>query len=143
MNAFHFPLQRVLDWRRTQLELEEARFKQQLAAMAALDRERAGWEAAAIKAEIQVRDWNPLAGGDLAALGSFRVNVRDREKEIDVRRAACRKSLDEQQIAMLEARRRCRLLERLRERRLREWQSAGDRELEQMAAESFLARRVR
>lgn len=143
MNAFQFPLQKVLDWRRTQLELEEARFKQQLAAMAALDRERAGWEAAAIKAEIQVRDWNPLAGGDLAALGSFRVNVRDREKEIDVRRAACRKSLDEQQIAMLEARRRCRLLERLRERRLREWQSAGDRELEQMAAESFLARRVR
>ena len=140
MNGFRFPLQKVLDWRRTQLELEESRFKQGLAAMASLDRERAGWEAAGIKAEIQVRDWNPLAGGDLAALGRFRVNVREREKEIDGRRAECRKLLDERQNSMLEARRRCRLLERLKERRWREWQAACDRELEQLAAESFLAR---
>jgi hypothetical protein len=41
---------------------------------------------------------------------------------------------------MLEARRRCRLLERLKERRLAEWTSARDRELEEVASESFLAR---
>jgi hypothetical protein len=41
---------------------------------------------------------------------------------------------------MLEARRRCRLLERLRERRWDEWKAAADRELEETAAESYLAR---
>jgi hypothetical protein len=140
MNAFRFPLQKVLDWRHTQLELEEARFKQQLAALTALDQERAGWEAAGIKAEIQVRDWNPLAGRDLAALGNFRVAVKQREKDIDVRSLECRKILETRQISMLEARRRCRLLERLKERRLTEWQSARDHELDQLASESFLAK---
>jgi hypothetical protein len=37
MTRFHFPLQRVLDWRRTQLEIEEAKFRQATAALAALD----------------------------------------------------------------------------------------------------------
>jgi hypothetical protein len=41
---------------------------------------------------------------------------------------------------MHEARRRCRLLERLRERRRAEWKTENDRELEQVAAESYLAR---
>jgi hypothetical protein len=140
MNSFRFPLQKVLDWRHTQLELEEARFKQQLAALAALDRERAGWEAAGIKAEIQVRDWTPLAGRDLTALGNFRLNVKQRESEIDTRRLECRKSLEAQQGAMMEARRRCRLLERLQNRKRAEWQSARDHELEQLASESFLAK---
>ena len=41
---------------------------------------------------------------------------------------------------MLEARRRCRLLERLKERRLAEWTTARDHEVEEIAAESYLAR---
>ena len=139
MNAFRFPLQKALDWRKTQLELEEARFRQQLAELAGLDRARAELEAEGIRAEVQVRDWKQLAGGDLAALGAFRVWVKAREKDIAVRRVACQREVAAREAAMLEARRRCRLLERLKERRLAEWQSASDRELEQLAAESFLA----
>ena len=41
---------------------------------------------------------------------------------------------------MLEARRRCRLLERLKERRLAEWTTARDRELDELASESYLAK---
>jgi hypothetical protein len=41
---------------------------------------------------------------------------------------------------MLEARRRCRLLERLKEHRLTEWTAERDREVEEIAAESYLAR---
>lgn len=140
MNSFRFPLQKVLDWRHTQLELEEARFKQQLAALAALDGQRAELEAAGIKTEIQVRDWSPLDGRDLTALGNFRLSVKQKEEQIDARRRECRSRLEAQQSAMLEARRRCRLLERLKDRRLAEWQSAHDHELEQLASESFLAK---
>src|SRR5689334_21423967 len=111
MTAFRFPLQRVLDWRRTQLELEEARYKQQAAGLAALDRARAEVEAAGIRAEVQVRQWDNLAGRDLAALGAFRLRVKAREAEIARQRVECARKLDEQQRAMLEARRRCRLLE--------------------------------
>ena len=47
-----------------------------------------------------------------------------------VERAAQAKKLEAQETAMLEARRRLRLLERLKERRLAEWRAAENRELE-------------
>ena len=140
MTAFKFPLKRVLDWRRTQLELEEARYKQQAAALAELDRERAEIEAEGIRAEVQVREWSPVTSGDLAALASFRLRAKSRETQLAARRVECVKKLTEQQRVMLEARRRCKLLERLEERRLAEWRTARDKELDEMAAESFLAK---
>jgi hypothetical protein len=139
MTSFRFQLQKVLQWRETQLELEEIRFKQQAAAVAELDRARAELEAAGIRAEVEVRKWSPIAGRDLAALGGFRLHVKMQQREIAARRAERQKALEAQQAVMLEARRRCRLLERLRERRLAEWQAASDREVEEVAAESFLA----
>jgi hypothetical protein len=140
MTSFRFPLQKVLDWRQSQLELEEMRFKQQIAALADLDRTRAELEATGIKAEIQVRGWSALAGCDLAALGSFRLDVKQKENQIASRRVECQKTFEAQQRTMLEARRRCRLLERLKDRRLADWTSARDHELEELASESFLAK---
>ena len=139
MTSFRFPLQKVLDWRLTQLNLEEVRYKHQAAALAELDRARAEIEAAGVKAKIQVRDWGQLQGRDLAALGSFRQHVKLQEKQIHARRLDCARILAERQNAMLEARRRCRLLERLKERRLVEWKAACDHEMEELASESYLA----
>ena len=143
MNAFRFPLQKALDWRSTQLELEEARFKQQGAMLAGIDREREAVQTAGASAEAEVRENPLLAGRDLAALGAFRLHIRNREKQIALRRAECRQKLAAQEAVMLEARRRCRLLERLKDRRVAEWETARDKEIEQMAAESFLARWAR
>src|SRR5258708_40221601 len=111
MTSFRFPLQKVLDWRLTQLDLAEAQYKQQATALAELDRARAEIEAAGVNAEAQVRDWSPVQGRDLAALGSFRLRVKSQEKHIQARRQECERILAERQKAMLEARRHCRLLE--------------------------------
>uniref|UniRef100_Q02C60 Flagellar FliJ protein n=1 Tax=Solibacter usitatus (strain Ellin6076) TaxID=234267 RepID=Q02C60_SOLUE len=140
MKTFHFPLEKALEWRRIELELEEARYKQQSAELTALDRRRAEIEASGIRAEIQVREWTPVAAGDLSALGSFRVRVKNDEAELAGRRAECQRKLADQQKQMLEARRRCRLLERLKGRRLADWKHTRDSELEQIAAESYLSR---
>ena len=140
MNAFRFPLQKALDWRRTQLELEEARYKQQAAALAALDRARAEVEASGIRAEVEVRAWGSIDGSDLGALNRFRLRVKCEESQIAGQRVVEAAKVAERQEAMMEARRRCRLLERLRERRLSEWESARDKELDEVASESFLAR---
>jgi flagellar FliJ protein len=140
MKSFRFPLEKALQWRRLELELEEVRFKKQSAELAALDRRRAEVEADGIRAEIQVREWNPLAAGDLAALGSFRLRVKSEEAELDRRRVDCARKVAEQQGQMLEARRRSRLLEKLKERRIAEWKTACDREIEEIAAESYIAR---
>ena len=134
MKSFQFPLQKVLDWRRTEMALAEAHLERQLAALAELDRRRAELQAAGIRTESQVRQWRPVSGGDLAALGGFRLQIKVREQGLAARRAECQKELEKLQNAMLEARRRLRLLERLKERRLAEWRAAFDRELEEQAA---------
>jgi hypothetical protein len=140
VKTFHFPLQKALEWRQLELELEEARYKQQAAELAELDRRRAEIEASGLQAEIQVREWNPVGAGDLAALGSFRIRVRNEESALARERQESIKKVAEQQKQMLEARRRCRLLERLKERRLGEWKAACAHELEEIAAESYLSR---
>ena len=143
MTSFRFPLKKVLDWRRVQLGVEEARYKQQAAELAGLDRERAELEAAGIRTEVQVRAWNPVAGHELGALDAFRAHVKARETEIALRRMESARKLGEQQKVMLEARRRCRLLERLEERRLAEWRAACAHELDALAEESYLAKWAR
>ena len=140
MKSFAFPLEKALDWRRLQLELEEVRYKQQIGTIAGLDRERAEVEASGIRTEVEVREWRPIVSGDLMALGDYRLFVKARESEIARQRFEATRKLAEQQQVMLEARRRCRLLERLKERRLAEWTAGRDHELEEIAAESYLAR---
>jgi flagellar export protein FliJ len=143
MTTFTFPLQRVFDWRRTQLQLAEARVEQQLAALAEIDRERAGLDATRHRTEAEVRHFTGLDGGDLSALGSFRQALKGRDRALSAKRVECQKELAVRQAAMLEARRRCRLLEHLKEKRLTEWQSAADRELDEVAADSYLAQWAR
>jgi flagellar biosynthesis chaperone FliJ len=140
MNSFRYPLQKVLDWRRSELELAELKFQQLTAAVAAADKALAELETAGIRAEILVRDWSPLCGRDLGALGSFRLHVRKKNAELSAQRAECAGRLAAGRGAMLEARRRLRLLEQLKERRLEDWRLARDKELEELASESYLAR---
>jgi len=140
MNAFRFPLEKALDWRRSELELAELRFQQLTAAVAAVDKARAELETAGIRAEILVRDWSPVCGSDLAALGSFRLHVRKKNAELAARRTECAGRLAAGRSVLLESRRRFRLLERLRERRFEDWRKSRDKELEDLASESYLAR---
>jgi len=143
MTTFTFRLQRVFDWRRTQLQLAEARVEQQLAALAEIDRERAGLDATGHRTEAEVRQFTGLEGGDLSALGSFRLALKVQDRALSASRVECQKELAVRQTVMLEARRRCRLLERFKDRRLTEWQSAADRELDEVAADSYLAQWAR
>jgi hypothetical protein len=140
MSGFRFRLAKVLEWRRTELTLAETRFRQQAAAVAALDRARAALDASAIRAVMLVRDAPRIEGADLAALDAFRRHVALRRSALFATRAQAQRDLDALQSAMLDARRRFRLLERLSDRRFAEWKQAADRELDQFASESYLAR---
>src|SRR4051812_32882341 len=139
MTNFRFALQKVLDWRRTQLELEEAKFGQTTGALAAVDRTRDELKSAAVEAEAEVRRRDAVPGRELHTLGAYRLHLRAQDEALATRRAECVRQVAAQQAAMLEARRRCRPLERLRDRRLAEWTAARDHELEALAAESYMA----
>ncbi len=143
MTRFHFRLQKVLEWREKQLELEEARFQRQMAEVAEIDGARAALQAAEFDAEMEIRRGGSVLGQELAALSGYRRFAHLRMSQLAADRAQAVSRLSEQERTMMEARRRCRLLERLKQRRLAEWESARDKELDEMAAESYLARWVR
>jgi hypothetical protein len=139
MKSFEFRLARVLEWRQTELELADGRFCRQLEVLAELDRERALLAERRSTAEAEVRAGPNLSGSDLAALAAFRGYVDARREHLAGRRAEERRKLAGIEAALLEARRRCRLLERLKQHRLEEWIHAGKADTEQTASENYLA----
>jgi flagellar export protein FliJ len=140
MQSFKFRLERILSWRRKEFEAEEARLGVLVAEQKRLEAAQreilAAWDRAGT--ELLARDH--VDGGDLAALGGFRVRL---EKDLETnacRRKEAAERLAGQQARVMEAHRRVRLLEKLRHRREEEWRIAWNRELENFAGEAFLAR---
>jgi flagellar biosynthesis chaperone FliJ len=133
MKRFQFRLQRVLEIRRVQARMEEEALHRLQAARTALRNRLAGLEretAASFEVPLEQQRDAPqyrrfLAGqarkleGDLSQLGA---------------------QIAAQQAKLAEAERRCRLLERLRERARAEWNAAFARELDELAAEAHRAR---
>jgi hypothetical protein len=115
---------------------------QQLTALAAIDQARVDLDAIGQRAEVEVRQFSGLAGGDLSALGSFRSAIRGRSTELAAKRMECQKELAAGSRTggappLPSAR------TPLKDRRWAEWQSAADRELDELAADSYVAQWAR
>src|SRR5262245_9081993 len=130
MKAFRFRLDRVLDWRRTELEMEETRLKQLRAASVALDREKAALESSRETAGRDLLERASVYGADLQLLSGFNLAVKRQCTRLDEKRREADTAAAAQQQKLLEARRRLRLLENLRERRLAEWTYQTERQME-------------
>jgi len=140
MRAFLFPLRRVLNWRNTQLEIEENRLRGLVAVREQLALEAVQLEMAQSRAEQSVRESAAVWAGDLWALAGYRQRLIAQRAALAERRKACAQQIETQRQKVLEAQRQCRLLEKIEERRRGEWQREADRELETLASESFLTR---
>ena len=143
MKAFAFRLEKVLEWRQKELGLAEAEFRRRTEAVAAVDRMTTDLATLARRETSAVHAAHPILGGALASLERYHQHVVMREKQLEAKRADCAAQAAEAEKSMLEARRRARLLEKLKGRRLREWQAAASRELEEVASESYLAQWTR
>lgn len=139
MKAFQFALQKALDIRARQLALDEAKFQAAAASVAQADREREILLQARQAAEAQVRRAEGVRGEELSALEWFRKRTSAEEQRIAHVRAQRVQTLEQERAAMLETRRRVRLLERLKESRYAEWSAQAVKEIEEMASESYLA----
>jgi flagellar export protein FliJ len=138
MTAFSFRLERVLEWRKAQLDLAQAALSRVAAECARWDVTLAKLANARAQADTLVSR-GPVNGSELAALSRYQVYVEQQRKIAADRRRDCEARLEQQRARVLEARREHRLLEKLREVRRTEWESAVNREFEALAAETYLA----
>ena len=143
MKRFEFRLERVLNWRRSRLDLETAALGRLHASAQAIDLRRQELETERSAAARSLVTAGSVDAQQLAALDAFRGWVRQERERLARERAACERKIEEQRRIAVEAQRSLRLLERLRERRWTEWETEFARELDGLAGELHLARLTR
>ena len=140
MKIFRFPLQRVLEWRALQLRVEEeklAGLQQQLASLLEL-REKLAAERN--RSESHLFASGTAAGSDLQSWALYQARLAKQQELLKTHLAQCEKLVLEQRQRLLKARTDHRVLEKLKERRWRQWVYLNDRELEETAAEVYQAK---
>jgi flagellar FliJ protein len=142
MKRFEFRLERVLEWRQTQLDIELAGLGRLVAEAQAIDRRRADLEAERAAAERSLVSMATVEADELASLDAFRSWATHERERLIRQRAEWEGKIGEQRQRVLEARRKRRLLEILKEKRKAEWTAEFDREMESLAGELYLARRA-
>jgi flagellar export protein FliJ len=123
-----------------QTELEEARTRQQSAALAATRTALARLETARGEAGREIVQAAACSPGDLATLAGYRRGLILRKQSLRAQEQEGERRLAEQRQRWMEARRKCRLLEKLKERRQAEHALLVNRELDAIAGEMFLSR---
>jgi flagellar protein FliJ len=140
MKTFRFPLQRVLEWRALQQRVEEDKLAGLQQQMASLLQVREQLAAARNRSESHLFASGSVAGSDLQSWALYQARLAKQQELLRTRLAQCEKLILEQRQRLLKARTDHRVLEKLKERRLRQWVYLNDRELEDTAAEAYLAK---
>ena len=139
MPPFRFRLDKVLDWYMQRCRAEEDRLHQCAAALNKCRAEFLRVQQARLIIETDCMGTSVLPAPELVALSRYRRRAMLVERRFTEQVAQCEREWHGQLIVVQEARRRIRLLEKIRERKLQEHSAALDRELEELAADAFRA----
>jgi flagellar export protein FliJ len=142
MKAFEFRLDRIAEFRRQEAEVARGRLEALLSELNRLNGERAALANRGAEARSSVADRPDVSGEEWLALSQFQDYLGRCAKHIDEKERQFRAAIDRQRAVVVEADRRVKLLERLRERKFHEWKTESERELDALAADSHLARIV-
>lgn len=142
MKKFRFPLERVLDWRASQVQLEEARLAGLLFQRQAIEARRAEAAGEGARAAEAVRR-DGVSGAELMTMHGFQNALATRLARLAAERRECEDRIAAQRAALADARRRQKLLENLKQRRRGAWEQELARTEENEAAELYLAGLVR
>jgi len=139
MKAFQFPLQRVLEYRELQMRTEEEKLstiQNQLAEV--LHRENA-LTAAQLNAEMNLLGRPVVEATEFRALSAFQLRIRSEKVSLVAARKNLETQIAEQRKRLLKARKDCKILQNLKDRRKKAWTYLSDREIENIAAESYIS----
>ena len=140
MKKFHFPLDRALDWRRTQARIEESKLERLFTALRTIDAQDAALHDERARSEAALLSASDVTGQDLAALDAFHTHVRAEHSRLTQARQQCGKQIAAQIEAVTSKRRDVKLIENLKQRRFDGWTAELGREIDRQADEAFLAK---
>jgi flagellar export protein FliJ len=136
---FQFSLERVLRWRSVELAAEEAKLKALLQQQLHFQAQLAEVSAERSRLISSLGGLPDLRGDDLRTLTACGLRLRRNAENLAQQLLRCSRELAKQRKIYSEAKRRVRLLEELKSRRMAEWKYEEAARLEELASESFLA----
>jgi flagellar export protein FliJ len=139
MARFQFSLEKVLRWRAVELTTEEAKLKALVQQQLHLQTLLADVSAQRSQLISSLGSMPDLRGDDLRTLTACGLRLRRNAENLAQQLHKCGRELAKQRKKYSEAKRRVRLLEELKNRRLQEWKYEEAALLEELASESFLA----
>lgn len=140
MKKIHFPLDRVMDWRRTQARMEEAKLERLYGEIRGLDARRAKLDVERTKAERALLAAPSVTGLQLAELDAFQRFSVAEQGRLERQQVECGQRIAAQIQVVAAKRRDVRLLERFKDERLKAWNSELGREIDAQADETYLAK---
>jgi len=139
MKTFRFNLQKVLEWRKMQMRSAQEKLEQLERQLDFLRQQEEKIRAFYVETESKMLA-RPIVGGlELQSLAGFKHRSLQQLNKIQALQGEFADLVADQLERTVKARRDHRVLEKLRERRYQEWVYLSDRELENTAAEVFLA----
>jgi len=147
MKRFEFPLERVRQFRKLQMETEQAKLEQARARLqsvdamiAELNRQRSLAQDSSRQARSSPR---AVSMSDVAGHAQFALYLQRMEHALNGRRHEALLEMERQRKVLLEARRKYEMLHRFRDSSQSAWQAEFSREQENLAGELFLAKWLR
>jgi flagellar biosynthesis chaperone FliJ len=139
MAQFHFALDKILRWRATELAAEEAKLQRLIQERARIEAmlSRVATERSGLAGSVAILP--DLRGADFRAMAAYGLRLRQHVEKIQEARTRVENGLAAQQKKYALAKLRLRLLEQLKERRLQRWKYEEARQVETLAAESYLS----
>jgi flagellar export protein FliJ len=139
MARFFFSLDKVLRWRSVELSAEEAKLKRLVQEEQQLQTRRIAMQTERSKVASSPGTLPDVTGSDLRSVTAYGLRLRREAETLAHELVRCQRDLAAQRKSYNEAKRRTRLLEELKKRKLEEWTYEQGRLLEELASESFLA----
>lgn len=140
MKRFEFRLNRVLEFRRQQADAERNRLQVLFNQLRGIEDERARLIDQLVKSRDEAIGSGTLSGALLAALSQFTRHVESRTAQLDKDHRGVSVQTGEQRQKVVVADRRVTLLEKLKGRQQAAWLVEEEKELEALAADSFMAK---
>jgi hypothetical protein len=140
MKKFAFPLDRVMDWRGTQVRIEEMKLEVLYAELRGIDGQIAAVVTARDQSAQALITAASVTGAELAAIDAFaRFSVGEHAR-LSYARVDCSRRTDAQMQVVTAKRRDVRLLERLKGQQLLKWNAEFSKEIDAQAEESHIAK---
>jgi flagellar export protein FliJ len=136
MNPFRFRLQRVLDFRRMQFQLAESECERAGIKLHSIQAQQLALATRKSETRRAFSNLPQVAGRDLTPLPDwYNWTVRANQFLGQLERGAAQE-VEKKRAALVQAQRKVRLLEKLRDKCYDDWQGEFNRELDELAADS-------